>query len=102
ERFQLDLLQQVLEQLDLAGKNLEEATIRFAQGQTEYLDVIVAIQTLQQLQRREVAVRRNLLANRAALYVALGGDWTQELTPPDTDDKSARQATAAPSGKPRT
>ena len=102
ERFQLDLLDKVVVQLDLAGRNLEEATIRFAQGQTEYLDVIVAIQTLQRLQRQEVAVRRFLLTNRAALYVAVGGEWTRQLTPPEPEDNSTRQATTASSGTPQT
>lgn len=86
ERNQIDLLQQVLGQLETAGAALDESELLFVNGQTEYLDVITALQTLQRLQRQEVAVRQALLANRAALHLALGGDWTRELRPPSDDD----------------
>ena len=97
EKFQADLLEQVINQLDLAQKNLEESKIRFGQGQTEYIDVIIAIQTLQRLERQEVTVRRGLLANRASLYVAIGGQWTRELEP----DHQSMQASTPESGKPQ-
>lgn len=98
EKFQSDLLDQVISQLDLAQKNLEESKIRFGQGQTEYIDVILAIQTLQRLERQEVTVRRGLLANRASLYVAVGGQWTRALEP---DQHQSMQVATPESGKPQ-
>ena len=56
--------------------------MRYANGQNEYLDVISAIQALQQVQRREVLVRKDVLSNRASLYLALGGKWLQTIQPP--------------------
>ena len=37
---------------------------------------------LQRLQRQEVTVERSLLTNRAALHLAIGGEWTEDLGPP--------------------
>ena len=78
----LDLLDQVRAQIDVAEKTLEESRLLFVNGQIEYLDVITAIQTLQRLQRQEVTVERSLLTNRAALHLAIGGEWTEDLGPP--------------------
>lgn len=86
ERHQLELLDRVRGQVDTARKTLVESELLFVNGQIEYLDVITAIQTLQRLERQEIAVRQGLLANRATLHLALGGDWTRDLEPPDRDD----------------
>ena len=62
--------------------------MRYANGQNEYLDVISAIQALQQVQRREVLVRKDVLSNRASLYLALGGTWLQTIQPPSIEPAS--------------
>lgn len=93
ERYQADLLRQVRGQLKTARAALDESELLFVNGQTEYLDVITALQALQRLQRQEVAVRQTLLANRTALHLALGGDWTRDLEPP-TDDTTSSPALA--------
>ncbi|MCP4012439.1 MAG: efflux transporter outer membrane subunit [Phycisphaeraceae bacterium] len=85
ERNQVELLKQVRIQVDLANRTLIASRIRFANAQIEYLDVITAIGALQDLQRREIGVQRAVLANRARLLLAIGGDWTRDLAPP-TDD----------------
>lgn len=85
ERNQVELLKQVRIQVDLANRTLIASRIRFANAQIEYLDVITAIGVLQDLQRREIGVQRTVLANRARLLLAIGGDWTRDLAPP-TDD----------------
>lgn len=61
------------EQLELSRKTLNESRSRYATGLTDYLDVIVAVQSLQQLERTLVSEKRNLLIARARLYRALGG-----------------------------
>jgi len=86
ERNQLDLLQRVERQLETARATLTESELLFVNGQIEYLDVITALQSLQRLQRQEVSVRLGLLSNRAALHLALGGDWTRDLVAPRDDD----------------
>ena len=82
EQNQILLLEQVQSQVRTARAALEESELLFANGQTEYLDVITAIQALQRLERQEIAVRQGLLSNRARLHLALGGDWTLDLEPP--------------------
>ena len=82
ERNQIVLLEQVRSQVRTARATLEESELLFANGQIEYLDVITAIQSLQRLERQEIAVRQGLLSNRARLHLALGGDWTLDLKPP--------------------
>ena len=82
ERNQGQLLERVLNQIDTAQKTLKESELLFINGQIEYLDVITAIQTLQRLERQEISVRQGLLANRATLHLALGGEWTRDLLPP--------------------
>ena len=81
ERNQVDFLAKLDDQIAIATFTLTEARLRFANGQTEYLDVITAIQTLQRVQRQHVIARKNLLSYRSALYLSLGGDWTRQLTP---------------------
>ena len=85
ERNQIQLLADITRQVRIASATLLEARFRYANGQNEYLDVISAIQSLQGVQRREVVIRRNLLANRADLYLALGGDWLRTLEPPESE-----------------
>lgn len=82
ERNTVELLAQIRTQVELAERTLVESRIRFANAQIEYLDVITAIRTLQDLQRREIGVQRAVLANRARLLLAIGGDWTRDLAPP--------------------
>ncbi|MDE0890220.1 MAG: efflux transporter outer membrane subunit [Phycisphaerales bacterium] len=100
ERHLVDLLRQIRNQVDLANKTLAESRRRFANGQIEYLDVITSIRALQDLQRRDVSVQRTVLANRASLLLALGGQWTRSLTPPATsnpDQDPAADPQSAPS-----
>ncbi len=96
ERNQIELLAQVRRQIETARAALDESELLFVNGQIEYLDVITALQSLQRLQRQEVAVRQTLLANRAALHLALGGEWTRDLEPPADDDASPAHTTASP------
>ncbi len=86
ERNQLDLLDRVRTQVATARATLTESELLFVNGQSEYLDVITAIQALQRLQRQEISVRLGLLSNRAALHLALGGEWTRDLEAPSDDD----------------
>ena len=86
ERRQLDLLDRLVEQLLLARSNLEESRSRYSTGLTNYLDVIIAVQSLQDLERRIISERRALLSIRAELYRALGGSWTHDLVAPAPHD----------------
>ncbi|MEE2681285.1 MAG: TolC family protein [Planctomycetota bacterium] len=102
ELNQVRLLDEIMEQITIASSLLAEARFRYANGQTEYLDVISAIQSLQSVQRRAVTIRKQLLSNRAQLYLALGGDWLRSLQPGVGLTQSAESATQTPAGNPTT
>ena len=36
-----------------------------------------------------MSVQRSVLANRASLLLAMGGDWTRSLAPPATEDSAS-------------
>ena len=82
ERWQAQLLDEIAVQMHIARAQLTEAHRQYTEGVAEYLDVISAIQTLQSLQRQDVEARRQRLVYRANLYLALGGTWMNDLTPP--------------------
>lgn len=73
EHSQIELLNQIEKEVEIARLNLEEARVRNANGLNDYLTVIAAIQSLQRLERRVVAEHRRVLTSRANLYRALGG-----------------------------
>lgn len=82
ERHQLDLVDRLREQLELSRANLSESRSRYSNGLTDYLSVIVAVQALQELERRWISEHKRLLAFRADLYRATGGIWMRTLEAP--------------------
>ncbi len=69
-------------QLELASTTLDLARARYRNGLTDYLNVLTSLQALQSLERAQIATREDLLVNRITLHLALGGTWTESLTPP--------------------
>ncbi len=82
ERFQVELIANLESQIGLARSTLRESQSRYVNGLINYVTVLLAVQSLQGLQRRLISEKRFLLSNRAGLYRALGGHWTSELTAP--------------------
>ena len=64
------------------GARYESRSRAMSNGLINYVTVLLAVQSLQGLQRRLISEQRFLLSNRAGLYRALGGHWTNELTVP--------------------
>lgn len=87
-------------QVDLARRTLRETRSRYATGLEPYVNVILAVQSLQSLERRILLDRLDRLVNRARLYRALGGRWMDDLEPAVPRDPeraaSARTKTADP------
>lgn len=82
EQGQHDLIEALNAQLDLARKARIEAQRRYLGGVDDsFLPYLSAITAVQSLELSLVQEKTDLLKNRVALYVALGGDWTSELTP---------------------
>ena len=66
---------------DTAQKALVEAGNRYRNGLTDYLPVLTQLLTFQGLERDLIQQKTNLLIMRVDLYRALGGAWTESLTP---------------------
>ncbi|HEV7556315.1 MAG TPA: TolC family protein [Kofleriaceae bacterium] len=67
-------------QVELGGKVLDEARRLFEQGQSDYLSVLTALNSLVDLQRAALLAQRLLLNDRVELYRSLGGNWSYNVT----------------------
>ena len=86
-------LQQVI---DTSRQALEEAGNRYRNGLTDYLPVLTQLLTVQGRERDLIRRKAALLATRVQLYRALGGTWTEALTPSDTAGAENRPAPRFP------
>ena len=82
ERQQQELLRNLEQQRAIAQSTLDVSRARYVHGLIDYLNVLVAVQSLQALQRRLISEQKTLLSIRAELYRALGGKWTDALETP--------------------
>ncbi len=73
ERQQQELIAAVNEQLRIAKANLSETRSRYMQGLSDYLPVLAALQSAQNLEREILLRQRQLILIRILLYRALGG-----------------------------
>ena len=85
ERYQRQYLTQLNDRITIAEKNLKASRRRYVNGQTDYLSVLTALQSLQNLQKSSITETRTLISIRIELYEALGGSWTQTLEPSKND-----------------
>ena len=75
ERFQLERIEHIREQVKLAGQSSEQLRAQYLIGDVEYLDVLSAIQAQQRLQRELLSAQLDLILIRISLYVALAGGF---------------------------
>ncbi len=73
ERHHNELLKALDDQIRIARSNLAETRNRYRQGLTDYLPVLTALQSLQQLERDILTRKRELISLHVLLYRALGG-----------------------------
>ncbi|MEN8264011.1 MAG: TolC family protein [Nitrospirota bacterium] len=73
EHHQWDLLKALDNQIRIARSNLTETRSRYSQGLTDYLPVLTALQSLQQLERDIISRQRELISIRILLFRAIGG-----------------------------
>jgi NodT family efflux transporter outer membrane factor (OMF) lipoprotein len=83
ERFSVERIDRLRAEQEAARTNLDEAGSRYRNGLSDYLPVITALQSLQNVEREVISAKANLLKNRVNLYGALGGMWTRGLVRPD-------------------
>ena len=73
EKYYIDHLKALDDQLAISKANLQETRNRYMQGLTDYLPVLSALVSLQNLERDILARHRQLISIRLLLYRALGG-----------------------------
>lgn len=76
------LLEQLLaleKQLASAQTVHREAEHRYRNGAVDFISVLQAIRTRQQLEREIIVLRGEIMINRVALMRALGGVWLEEI-----------------------
>lgn len=78
ERGQVERVQLQDEQLAIARELLRETRNRYSQGLTDYLPVLAALATQQELERELITSRRARLSLRVRLHRALGGPMPRE------------------------
>lgn len=83
EQKQRERIRQVEEQVDLARQAYEQLRTQYLNGTTDYLDVLTALDEVQQLRRDLLSAQRTLVEDRIALYRALAGSVkpSRERTP---------------------
>lgn len=75
ETKQRERIQHLEEQADLATQAYEQLRVQYLNGTTNYLDVLTALDELQQLRRDLLSARLILVEDRIALYRALAGSF---------------------------
>jgi outer membrane protein TolC len=73
EKNQATSLTSLRQQVELGGRLLAEARRLFEQGQSDYLPVLTALNSLVDLERAALLAQRLMLNHRVELYRALGG-----------------------------
>lgn len=95
ERGQVERVGLQEQQLEIARELLRETRNRYSQGLTDYLPVLAALATEQDLERELITSRRLRLSLRVALHRALGGPLPGEAPPGEAS------ATPDGDGRPR-
>jgi len=80
ERQQERYLANLGRQVELSRKASEQTQDRYAKGAEDFLRVLTALQSYQNLQRRQLEAQRERIEYRIGLYRALGGGW--DIQPP--------------------
>jgi NodT family efflux transporter outer membrane factor (OMF) lipoprotein len=75
EQRQAEFVVSLGEQVAIAQQTVEFTRDRYLNGDTDYLPVLIALRTLQSLERQELEARRQLVTFRIGLYRALAGGW---------------------------
>jgi NodT family efflux transporter outer membrane factor (OMF) lipoprotein len=83
EKWQKEYIAALSAQLEASRISLREAVSRYAQGLDDYLPVLSALMSVQNLEVTMAAERTNLMLYRVSLYRALGGTWTESLPDPE-------------------
>jgi outer membrane protein TolC len=78
EAFQREYVLNIQKQRRLAQKSFESVRRKYINGQLDYLRVLEALISLQNLERDEITARRVLIEYRIDLCRAIAGPWNME------------------------
>lgn len=79
EEQQQEYLRLIAAQRDATAKTLQDARLRYLQGQSGYLPLLQEVLNVQGLERQMLQQEAELIKLRITLYRALGGGWTYNL-----------------------
>lgn len=88
EKWQQEYLAALDAQLEAARISLNEAISRYTQGLDDYLPVLSALLSVQDLEMSLAGEQVDLLLYRVSLHRALGGGWTAALKAPVADGET--------------
>ncbi len=100
ENKQVEYISQLDQQLLIAEQALEEARQRYGMGigDQSFLQILQALSTTQQIQQSMVQAHQQALSYRIALCRALGGSWSRELHPKNSQSTQAASQEPARAG----
>jgi len=89
EKRRQDYIRSLDMQLEFSGRTIERVRDRYIKGAEDYLRVLAALLTQQQLQRTRLSAGREIIQDRIDLCRALGGGWhlPQPMQDPDSGEK---------------
>jgi NodT family efflux transporter outer membrane factor (OMF) lipoprotein len=99
EARQRERVESVRQQVATSERLVAESRLRYAQGLSDYLPVLNAVETLHRVQRELEGARLELVVHRIALHRALGGDWTGEMKAPEPMPVTRKAVTPTPLAK---
>lgn len=79
EKMQGQSIQSLERQVELATQAYEQLRVQYLNGSGNYLDVLTALDGIQQLRRDLLSARLTLVEYRIALYRALAGSFETEM-----------------------
>lgn len=79
EKNQVKSIESIERQVELATRTYEQLRVQYLNGSGNYLDVLTALDGIQQLRRDLLSARLTLVEYRIALYRALAGSFKTEM-----------------------
>ncbi len=79
ERNQVQSIQSLERQVELATQSYQQLRLQYLNGSGNYLDVLTALDSIQQLRRDLLSARLTLVEYRISLYRALAGSFETEM-----------------------
>lgn len=79
EKQQIESIKSIERQVELANQAYRQLRLQYLNGSGNYLDVLTALDGIQQLRRDLLSAQLTLVENRISLYRALAGSFETEM-----------------------